>query len=437
MGTDERLTAKQFQDADGVEDWRALAVGASAWFSAPSHAAGAELVRRVADLVRSADRLPDMDIRAGGVHVRVGVSDSSGFTPADVTMARAISAAAQNLGLGGDPTALQTVQLAIDSIDQHAVMPFWRTLLDYRRRGDDDLVDPMRRDPAIWFQSQEQPRPLRNRIHIDVSRPHLLLLEAARAAQVTGGRAMYEGEYYASFADAEGNEVDVVPENQLGGGAETADWHVIFGAMTFYPVDSPAQGAEFAAAVAELADAAALPLLVDVRPDGVTVDTGKDQWEDERFEDLARSIQVAARRMELTADAARLRFVQIGIDAVDVPAVRGFWRAVLGYAYDERPGVTDIYDPRRLNLPIFFQQMAASEEARRNQRNRIHVDVFVPEDQAQARIDAALAAGGRVAYDAEAPEWWTLADPEGNEVDIAVSVGREEFWRETTRAQAD
>ena len=73
--------------------------------------------------------------------------------------------------------------------------------------------------------------------------------------------------------------------------------------------------------------------------------------------------------------------------------------------------------------------MSGDEEARREQRNRIHVDVFVPDDQAEARIDAALAAGGRVAYDAEAPEWWTLADPEGNEVDIAVSVGREEIWR--------
>jgi len=52
----------------------------------------------------------------------------------------------------------------------------------------------------------------------------------------------------------------------------------------------------------------------------------------------------------------------------------------------------------------------------------------VPNDEAAARIDAALANGGRVVYDAEAPEWWTVADPEGNEVDIAVSVGREEIW---------
>jgi hypothetical protein len=49
MGDDERLTAKQFQQAGGVEDWRVLAFGASAWFDAPSHTADAALVRRVAD----------------------------------------------------------------------------------------------------------------------------------------------------------------------------------------------------------------------------------------------------------------------------------------------------------------------------------------------------------------------------------------------------
>jgi len=65
-------------------------------------------------------------------------------------------------------------------------------------------------------------------------------------------------------------------------------------------------------------------------------------------------------------------------------------------------------------------------DAPREQRNRIHVDVFVPDDQAQARVAAAVAAGGRVVYDAKAPFWWTVADPEGNEVDIPVAVGREE-----------
>ena len=58
--------------------------------------------------------------------------------------------------------------------------------------------------------------------------------------------------------------------------------------------------------------------------------------------------------------------------------------------------------------------------AERSQRNRIHIDVYVPHDQAEARIAAALTAGGRIVSDANAPGWWTLADPEGNEADLAI-----------------
>ena len=198
--------------------------------------------------------------------------------------------------------------------------------------------------------------------------------------------------------------------------------------MTYYPTATYGQAARFAAAVAELADEAGMELLVDLRAGGVTIDTGKDQWVDERFADLARQVQAAARGMGLTADTSRLRFVQIGIDAVDIPAVRSFWRAVLGYELDPRPDVTDIYDPRRLNPPLFFQRLSADDEARRRaaqphprRRLRARRPGWRPHRR-RARP------GGRVVYDAEAPEWWTLADPEGNEVDIAVSVGREEIW---------
>ena len=58
-------------------------------------------------------------------------------------------------------------------------------------------------------------------------------------------------------------------------------------------------------------------------------------------------------------------------------------------------------------------------DAPRPQRNRIHIDVYVSNDEAEARVAAGLAAGGHLVSDAHAPEWWTLADSEGNEVDIA------------------
>ena len=53
--------------------------------------------------------------------------------------------------------------------------------------------------------------------------------------------------------------------------------------------------AELAVAVAGLADEAGLPLLIDLRPDGVTIDSGKDLWEEDGFADLARAVQATAR----------------------------------------------------------------------------------------------------------------------------------------------
>jgi len=61
------------------------------------------------------DGLPDVDLRAGGVRVRIGAPGSADLSRVDVALARAISAAAQDLGLAADPAALQTVQLAIDT----------------------------------------------------------------------------------------------------------------------------------------------------------------------------------------------------------------------------------------------------------------------------------------------------------------------------------
>ena len=64
-------------------------------------------------------------------------------------------------------------------------------------------------------------------------------------------------------------------------------------------------------------------------------------------------------------------------------------------------------------------------DAPRPQRNRIHVDISVPHDQAEARVAAAIDAGGHLVSDRFAPAWWTLADAEGNEADVATWMGRD------------
>jgi len=126
------------------------------------------------------------------------------------------------------------------------------------------------------------------------------------------------------------------------------------------------------------------------------------------------------------AGAARpVQALEIAIDALDIPAVLPFWRAVFGYVVAARllaegHEVIDV-DPAGQGPTVWFQQL----DAPRPQRNRIHFDLTVAEDEAEVRIAAVLAAGGRLVSDAEARAFWILADPEGNEVCICTWQDRD------------
>jgi 4a-hydroxytetrahydrobiopterin dehydratase len=115
--------------------------------------------------------------------------------------------------------------------------------------------------------------------------------------------------------------------------------------------------------------------------------------------------------------------MEIAIDALDIAAVRPFWAAITGYI-DEPGPLSDegaLVDPLHRGPTIWFQQM----DAPRPQRNRIHLDIDVPHDDAPARLAAALAAGGVLLSDDRAPAFWVLADPEGNEACICTWQARD------------
>ena len=73
-------------------------------------------------------------------------------------------------------------------------------------------------------------------------------------------------------------------------------------------------------------------------------------------------------------------------------------------------------DPDGFGPPVWFQQM----DEPRTERNRFHLDVSVPHDVAEPRIEEALAAGGRMVSDARARAFWVLADVDGNEACICT-----------------
>ncbi|MFI7320720.1 VOC family protein [Streptomyces venezuelae] len=211
-------------------------------------------------------------------------------------------------------------------------------------------------------------------------------------------------------------------------------WRYLLGTLqTSVPVGTLVQAVGLAAdAVAVCDDDAERHLRVDVRPDAavLTLQSLDHAAVTTRDIELARRISAAIGRAGflprpgIGTEARRsVQAVEIAIDALNISGVRPFWKAVLGYA-DEAgaDGPEDpLVDPARQGPAIWFQQM----DHARPQRNRIHIDVSVPHDEARRRIDAAMAAGGRLVSASRAPAFWVLADPEGNEACVTTWQGRD------------
>jgi 4a-hydroxytetrahydrobiopterin dehydratase len=220
------------------------------------------------------------------------------------------------------------------------------------------------------------------------------------------------------------------PVQVIGPGAATErvdarHWRVLLlWLKAAFRVPDLATGAAFVARVAEAADRAGARPDVTLRPDQVQIRTTTERAHGLTEADLALAAAVSAIADELglAGDPALLTSQEIAIDALDIPAVAPFWRAVLGYVPEPGTDPDDpaLADPGALGPGYWFQQM----DAPRPQRNRIHVDVTVPHDQAEARVAAALAAGGTLVSDTRAPAFWVLADPEGNEACVCTWQAR-------------
>ncbi|WP_265522228.1 VOC family protein [Oerskovia flava] len=203
------------------------------------------------------------------------------------------------------------------------------------------------------------------------------------------------------------------------------DWRVVLSsARTVFRTGSFTAGVELIEAIGELAEAANHHPDVDLRYGTVEVrltshDVGGLSTRDV---ELARLVSAAARELDILADPSGVQETEIAIDALVGSAVQPFWRAVLGYTEEKGGGgpAPAVTDPLGHGPAFWFQQM----DAPRPQRNRIHVDVCVPHDQAEARVTAAIAAGGHLVSDRRAPAFWVLADAEGNEACVCTWQAR-------------
>ena len=138
--------------------------------------------------------------------------------------------------------------------------------------------------------------------------------------------------------------------------------------------------------------------------------------------ELARRISALAREQGLSADPSAVQSLLVIPGAPDIAEVMPFWRAVLGYKPRPDTPDEDLIDPLDRGPAFWFESMS---EPRPDGGGAIHVAIWLPYEQAEARVAAALAAGGRLVRDDFAPAWWTLADAAGNEADISTVMYRE------------
>ena len=193
------------------------------------------------------------------------------------------------------------------------------------------------------------------------------------------------------------------------------DWRVTgTGPQAVFAARSLAHAAELIAPVLAAAEQFGVQPDVDLRPEGVVV----------RIPDrsgtgipataavFAAAVSEAAAELALTPDPARSQSIGVYVAQHSGADVRPFFMAVLGY---DALGDTDAVDPLRCGPQLAFNPITGDAPA----RGRTHFDVFVPADQAPSRVDAALAAGGRLVDDSHAPAWWSLASPDNHGVDVA------------------
>lgn len=206
---------------------------------------------------------------------------------------------------------------------------------------------------------------------------------------------------------------------QVAADVDARHWTVQDGTLVASVATSDfAHGLELVTLVGDLAETANHHPDIDLRYSSVRLrlvshDAGALTRRDVQ---LAQRISELLDDMDLDTTERPAQTVQLAIDARDAARIRPFWAAVLGYEERRRGDAIDLVDPSGVGPTLWFQPM----DEPRTQRNRLHLDVWVPASRADERVSAALAAGGHLETSEHAPSWWVLADAEGNEACVCT-----------------
>ncbi len=216
------------------------------------------------------------------------------------------------------------------------------------------------------------------------------------------------------------------------------DWRKLAqGLHARYLVDDFGTGARFVVAVGEAGDAIGHHPRVSIGAGHVDLELVSDdaiyrdddgteyvvEWVTQHDVDLARRIEAIAAERGLTADPGSVSEVELGLDTPRSAAIAPVWAAILTGSADSqgRGSPSDEVRDATARVPNlwFGDADTAADDA---PRQRFHLEVYVAPEAAEQRIADALAAGGTVVDDSEAPGLTVIADPDGNRGVVCVDV---------------
>jgi 4a-hydroxytetrahydrobiopterin dehydratase len=135
--------------------------------------------------------------------------------------------------------------------------------------------------------------------------------------------------------------------------------------------------------------------------------------------DLARKISAIAGELGVATAAREVSVLELALDVPDAAEVRDFWATVLGYDQDDSE--PEVWDDAGRNSTLWFQ---TAPSATGEVQQRFHLDIVVPRQVAEERVQAALDAGGTLVSTDDVPSFWVLADQHGNKVCVCTADTR-------------
>lgn len=209
--------------------------------------------------------------------------------------------------------------------------------------------------------------------------------------------------------------------------AKLTDWRKLAqGLHARYVVNGFGEGARFVAAVGQAGDAVGHHPLVSIGPgyvdlklvsdDAIYRDEGTEhivEWVTQQDIDLARRITEIAADHELEADPASVSVIELGLDTTHSGTIAPVWAALMT-GNPEAQGHGSPSDEIRDAMGRVPNLWFGDADKDDTTRQRFHIEVYVAPEVAGQRIAAAVAAGGSVVDDSNAPFLTVIADQEGN-----------------------